>query len=186
MWIALIGLPMVTKMKIIARALFVLLLASVQPSSANSLVVFLGSFSNQQQSISEDPHIEGYSLTLYRQGNIVFGRFCWATGIEAPCAPIQNAVIDRAGRITFKTKLSIGKEFSKDAGVEGHPACRVIKFRGKIRENSIPGVVSVWSIYTPQAPAETETVKLKRVPFKGGSIQSYQEWALDPQNKPID
>ena len=94
-------------MTLITRIFLALVLLLVQPSYASSSVVTLGSFSNQRQSTSDDPHIEGYSLTLYREGEIVFGRFCWATGIEIPCAPIQKAVIGRAGKLTFETKLSI-------------------------------------------------------------------------------
>lgn len=177
---------MAAKMKIVSTVLVVLLLLAVRPGWANTSAVFLGSFSNQKHSISEDPHIEGYSLALYREGEIVFGRFCWATGIEVPCAPIQDAVIDRTGNLKFKVKLSIGQEFSKESGPKGRPACRLIKFQGKIGENLIPGTVSISNIYKPKSPADIEKVKLKKVPYKGNLIQSYQEWIADPQNKPTD
>ena len=177
---------MAVEMTQIYRIILALVLLLVQPSYANSSVVTLGSFSNQRQSISDDPHIEGYSLMLYREGEIVFGRFCWATGIEIPCAPIQKAVIGRAGKLTFETKLSIGQEISKDTGPQGRPAYRLVTFRGKIGKNSIPGVVSIKSAYAPNTQAETESVTLKRTPFKGGALHSYQAWAQDPLNKPAD
>ena len=123
---------------------------------------------------------------LYREGKVVFGRFCWATGIEVPCAPIQKAVIDRTGKLTFQVKLSIGQEITKDTGHQGRPAYRFISFRGKIGKESIPGVISIKNIYAPLAPVETETIKLKRVPSTGSPIPSYQEWALDRLNKPVD
>ena len=177
---------MVTEMVFILRTALSLSLLVAAPCFANSSVLTLGSFSNQRQSISDDPHIEGYSLTLYREGAIVFGRFCWAMGIEVPCAPIQKAVIDRAGNLTFETKLSIGLEISRDTGANGRPAYRLISFRGKIRKNSIPGVVSIKSTYSLNTPAETERVTLKRIPYKGHALSSYQEWAQDPLNKPVD
>lgn len=177
---------MAAEMTLITRIFLALVLLLVQPSYASSSVVTLGSFSNQRQSISDDPHIEGYSLTLYREGEIIFGRFCWATGIEVPCAPVQKAVIDRAGNLTFETKLSIGQEISKDTGPQGRSAYRLITFRGKIRKNSIPGVVSIKNAYALNTSAETERVTLKRIPFKERAVPSYQEWAQDPLNKPAD
>jgi hypothetical protein len=146
----------------------------------------LGSFSNQQYSTSEDPHVEGYGLTLYRQGSIVFGRFCWATGIEIPCVPIQSAMIDNARLLSFRAKLSIGQEITKETGPRGRPAYRLVEFRGNLGKNLISGVVSIKSLYSPLAPAEIERVKLRRVPLADSPVASYQEWAADPLNKPLD
>lgn len=177
---------MVTEMALILRTALSLALLLAAPCYANSSVVTLGAFSNQRQSISDDPHIEGYSLTLYREGAIVFGRFCSAMGIEVACAPIQKAVIDRAGNLTFETKLSIGLEISSNTGASGRPAYRLISFRGKIRKNSIPGVVSIRSAYSPNTSADMERVTLKRIPYEGRGLSSYQEWAQDPLNKSVD
>lgn len=177
---------MAAEMTLVSRIILALVLLLVQPSYANSSVVTLGSYSNQRQSTSDDPHIEGYSLILYREGKIVFGRFCWATGIEVPCAPIQKAAIDKVGNLTFQAKLSIGQEVSKDTGPQGRPAYRLVTFRGEIRKNSIPGVVSIKSVYAPDTSVETEIVTLKRIPFKGSAILSYREWVQDPLNRPVD
>lgn len=180
------GQTMVTEMSLILRTALSLALLLGASYSANSSVVSLGSFSNQQHSTSDDPHIEGYSLMLYRDGAIVFGRFCWAIGIEIPCAPIQKASVDRVGNLTFETKISIGQEISRDTGANGRPAYRLISFRGKIRKNSIPGVVSIKNAYALNTSAETERVTLKRTQVKGSALHSYQEWAQDPLNKPVD
>ena len=66
---------MAAEMTLVSRIILAIVLLLVQPSYAHSSVVTLGSFSNQRQSTSDDPHIEGYSLILYREGKIVFGRF---------------------------------------------------------------------------------------------------------------
>lgn len=171
---------MAAKMIVARHFVLTLVLLLTQASYAGTDVVTIGTFSNQQQSVSDDPHIEGYSLTLYREGEIVFGRFCWATGIEVPCAPIQKAAIDRRGVLTFQVRLSIGQEISKDTLPEGRPAYRVVSFRGKIGKNSIPGVLSIKSEYEVHSPAAIERIKLKRIPFKGSAVSSYQEWVQAP------
>ena len=171
---------MAAKMIVARHFVLTLVLLLTQASYAGTDVVTIGTFSNQRQSISDDPHIEGYSLTLYREGKIVFGRFCWATGIEVPCAPIQKAAIDRRGVLTFQVRLSIGQEISKDTPPEGRPAYRVVSFRGKIGKNSIPGVLSIKSDYGEHSPAVIERIKLKRIPFKGSAVSSYQEWVQTP------
>ena len=170
-----------------AACVSVWLLLGSQSIHASPAVETLGYFSNQQTYlVTDDPHMEGYSLTLYRQGKIVFGRFCQATGIEVPCAPIQHALIDNRRTLKFQVKLSIGTEISKETGPQGRPAYRLIEFDGKIKGKLITGVISTKSAYAPLAPAETECVKLPRVTYKVSPIRSYQKWAADPLNKPVD
>ena len=165
---------------------FACLLLGAQSIHASPVVERLGHYSNQKSSlISGDPHIEGYSLNLYRQGKIVFGRFCWATGVEVPCVPIQNAVINSQRMLAFQAQISIGTEISKETGPQGRPAYRLITFRGKVANKLISGVVSKKNAYTPLTLAETERVKLLRVPNEENPISSYQEWASDPLNKPV-
>ena len=158
----------------------VCLLLGSQSIHASPVVEMLGDYSNQRTYlVSDDPHMEGYSLTLYRQGKIVFGRFCRAAGIEVPCAPIQKAIIENRKTLNFQVKMVTGTVLER-------PAYQLIEFKGEIRNKYISGVISTKSSYAQLEPAEIERVKLRLVPYKGEPISSYQEWASDRLNKSVD
>jgi hypothetical protein len=178
--------PMVTKHLTVALYVSASLLLASQSTQASPALELLGAYSNQKTSTGVDPHIESYSLTLYREGEIVFGRFCWGTGIEVPCAPIQNASLDQRRNLKFQAKLSIGTEFNKEAGPKGRPAYRLIEFQGKIDHRLLTGKVTTKSGYHPHAPGSITRVKMRRQATPENPISSYQEWAADPVNKPAD
>ena len=158
----------------------VCLLLGSQSIHASPVVEKLGDYSNQRTYlVSDDPHMEGYSLTLYRQGKIVFGRFCRAAGIEVPCAPIQKAIVGNRKTLSFQVKIVTGTVLER-------PAYQLLQFKGEIRNKYISGVISTKSSYAPLEPAEVERVKLLLVPYKGDPIGSYQEWTSDSLHKSVD
>lgn len=164
---------------------FAALLAAL-PTHPAAEVHTLGFYSNQVSSRSEDPHLEGYSVTLYREGKILFGRFCWATGIEVPCAPIQEASLDPHDRLKFKVKMSIGTEISKATAPEGRPARDLVEFRGKWSSARIKGNLSKLNGYDLSLPETIEKVVLQLSDVTPDSVKSHEDWLADPRNAPAD
>lgn len=172
-----------------ARIVFLLAAAlGVMPIStlAAERVEVLGIFSNQVSSSSDDPHLEGYSVTLYREGKILFGRFCWATGIEVPCAPLQDAFLGPNGKLEFAVRLSAGTEISKATGPKGRPARNLIGFSGKWSTTRIDGQLSKRNGYDLSLPAEVEKIVLERSDAVPDDVTSHDEWANDPLNTPAN
>lgn len=174
------------KTALLTLFLFAQSLLFASPVSALSSFEILGTFSNQTSSASDDPHIEGYSVTLYRQENQFFGRFCWATGIEAPCAPILEARLKNSRVLTFQAKLSIGQEFSGETNPQGQPAFRLISFQGFLDKKALRGVITIKNLNRLNEAAESEKVILHHVKFSGPRVKSYQEWISDPLNQPLE
>lgn len=177
---------MVINVRTVSNLLIATLMLVTPAVWSESLVTSLGSFSNQRQSLSADPHIEGYTVTLYRQNQIIFGRVCLGTGIELACAPIKDAAMDARGKISFQSVLSVGREISKDTGPEGKPALRSIEFHGQIKHKALRGNLSVKNADSSSSPIESKTVNLKRIRSSEVVVQSYEEWSANPLNKPIE
>jgi len=77
-------------------------------AAAQPIAQHLGFLPHQRtMGSSDDPHTEGYSLDLYREGQQIFGKLCVSTGIETPCGTIDNApIIPTTRAIRFRAKLS--------------------------------------------------------------------------------
>lgn len=143
--------------------LFILTSFLTESVSASPAVQLIGDFSNQTTSVvAGDPHMEGYSLSLYRRGQAVFGRFCQAMGIEVACSPIKEAAIDRKGAIQFSTTLRVGTEVSEATGPNGKPAYRFLKFEGTLKRSFIAGTLSSTTSVSNKASTTTERIKLRR------------------------
>jgi hypothetical protein len=150
-------------------------------------VEYLGYYSNQVSSNSEDPHLQGYSLNLFREDSQLFGRFCFATGIEVPCAPIENVIFySNSSNLTFKVRMSLGREYGKDKPPEGRPSRDLIEFNGKLAKNKVTGTLLLKDGYNSTLSGESEFIILKRSSEKWGeNTTSYAQWSADPLNRPL-
>lgn len=153
---------------------------------ASPQVKLIGAYSNQQSSSSDEPHTYGYSVTLYQEGTAIFGQFCWATGMEVPCAPIQDAKLDQRGKLHFRVKISIGTEFSPATSSEGRPARNLVEFAGRLGQQGLAGKLTKRNGYEPNAPADTEWVKLKPVQPMTTPPKSHSDWQVEPANSPAN
>lgn len=159
-------------------------------AAEKSKVEYLGTYSNQTHSHDEDPHFEGYILDLFREGDVVFGRFFFATGIEVPFVQIQDVVLNSNNHhLFFRAKMSLAREGwprGKSTG-EGRPTRDLIEFNGTITEVAVTGTLTRKDGYDPHLPGQSEFVTLKRVEkeWSGDPIgSSYAKWSAEPWNNP--
>jgi hypothetical protein len=103
-------------------------------------ISLVGEFSNVQHT---DEHAYGYTVTLWRTGDCVFGLFESSQGLQGdtPIGELQSLKYDsKSGKLSFSTKLTTGVVYS--AGSNGPEASRdLFRFDGKLRANAVIGVV---------------------------------------------
>ena len=95
----------------------------------------IGHYSNQVWSEGEDPHaLSGYSLDLYRQGQVVFGRIGVATGSSEPVgAKLYDVSWNE------RTKYSEGSRSGKNIPPEKSDAKVILSFSGKLSPRGVRG-----------------------------------------------
>lgn len=139
--------------------------ASAAPAAAPAAatVETVGFYSNVRISHSEDPHAYGYSVELYRQNGELFGLFYCAQGLDGdtPRGRLQDLRYDAAsGRLFFRAKLTVGREYSRDSGDDGRPSRDLFEFDGRLSAKALVGEVLHRDGYRPREPGERERVKL--------------------------
>lgn len=156
-------------------------------AAAPTIAQHLGFFSNQRTVEStNDPHTEGYSLDLYREGQQIFGKLCVSTGIETPCGIIDNAqIIPSTRAIRFRAKLSTGTEFSGSSAPQGRPSRDLFEFAGTISTSAVKGRLIHQSGYGAGSDIQSQRIVLRRI-HTSTSLVSYAEWSGDPANVPAD
>lgn len=139
-------------------------------------VTLIGDYFSMEYSDSEEPHAKsGYSLELYKQGNVIFGAIGVADGsLEPSFASIYDAVYNEEQQtISFKAKYSDGMEYTKDAGREARV---LLTFSGKIGKDQIKGTVTKLDWYTHE-PREEQVLAV--IPKSDGDPdvpKSFEEW----------
>ncbi len=139
-------------------------------------VSFLGRYTNQSSSRSDDPHTEGYSLSLYRENELVFGKICQGTGIEIPCAPLRLVKLSEQGMLSFQARLRTGVLYTKETGSEGVPAAMLIQFEGKMGKDMVRGRLVETSIHLQRPNERSEEIKLRHTATKTAKVKSYEDW----------
>ncbi|QQP96409.1 hypothetical protein [Lysobacter enzymogenes] len=139
--------------------------AAPAPAAAPaSAVEAVGHYSDVRIGHSEDPHAYGYSVELYRQNGALFGLFYSAQGLDGdtPRGRLQDLRYDAAsGALSFRAKLTIGQEYSRDSGPDGRPSRDLFRFDGRLSGKSLSGDLEHRSGYRPDAPGERAKVTLK-------------------------
>jgi hypothetical protein len=106
-------------MKILGMILVALLMvftnSAVAVENSISSFSYLGTWSNVKISQSEDPHAEGFSVSLWQIDGKTVGTLRHYVGppFDAPVGELQEVSLDHnTGKISFAAKLTIGSIFS--------------------------------------------------------------------------
>jgi hypothetical protein len=148
---------------LLAAALF---LGMAGPAHADSAPLSLvGHYSNQVWDDGEDPHaLSGYAVSLYKQGNAVFGNIGIAIGSSEPVGAklYDIALNEKEGKISFKAKYSRGVEHRKGLPREGRDAKRILTFSGKLKASGLQGEFIEQDGYPPYATVGKEKSVLRK------------------------
>jgi len=151
--------------------------ASAKPASApTNTATLIGNYFSIEYSDSDEPHAKsGYSLNLYRQGNIVFGDIAVADGsLEPSHASLYDVVYNEEQKtLSFKAKYSDGMEYTKDVEREARV---LLTFTGKIEKDQIKGTVTKLDGYTHEPREEQELAVIPKSDEEPGTPKSFEEW----------
>ncbi|WP_431475640.1 hypothetical protein [Massilia eburnea] len=156
-----------------------LLLGTLAPAYAEAAAPSLiGHYSNQVWDDSEDPHaLSGYSLDLYRQGKVVFGRIAVAVGSPEPVsAKLYDVSLNEKTKvISFKAKYSEGSHAGKNILPEKRDAKVILTFSGKLDPRGVRGEFVHRDGYPPFAISGKEKSLLPKQDDKYVP-SSFEEW----------
>jgi hypothetical protein len=167
--------------------LLVFLFCCAAQSAVKNKVDYLGSYSSlaADSSADEDPHFNGYSLDLFREGDFVFGSFEIAAGTEEVTgAPIEAVKLDFASHhISFRARMSLSREYGPGMPSGGRPSRDLIEFNGKITVDEVSGTLLLKDGYNPNLLRESKFIVLKHMDDKSiSSTSSYAQWLSKPWN----
>lgn len=156
-----------------------LLFGPLAPATAETTAPSLvGHYSNQVWDHSEDPHaLSGYSVSLYKQGSVIFGNVGIAIGSSEPerAKLYDISLNEKEGKISFKANYSRGIEHRKGLPREGRDAKRILTFTGKLNSRRLQGEFIEQDGYPPFATVGKEKLVLRN---KGEKFLpgSFEEW----------
>ncbi|MGW8391424.1 hypothetical protein [Pseudoduganella sp. HUAS MS19] len=151
--------------------------ANAKPASTPAgPVALIGAFFSMEYSDTEEPHAEsGYSVELYKQGNVVFGAIGMADGSLEPwhAAIYDVAYNEEQKTISFKAKYSDGTEV-----VDGkeREARVLLTFSGNIDKDQIKGTVTKLDGYTREPRDEERLAVIPKSDEKPDVPASFDEW----------
>ncbi|QWP76016.1 hypothetical protein J5226_20820 [Lysobacter sp. K5869] len=138
--------------------------AATAAAPAHAAVETVGEYSNVRVSHSEDPHAYGYTVELYRQNGELFGLLYSDQGLvgDTPRGRLQDLRYDPAsGALSFRAKLTLGREYGRESGPDGRPSRDLFRFDGRLSGKLLSGTLEHRDGYKPDAPGEREKVALK-------------------------
>ena len=157
---------------------------------------FIGEFSNEvYDNVEGDPHVSGYTLVLYRQGERVFGTFYAAGGLagDTPAGRIEAArLLPSSHQLSFSAKLTTGSVSVPGApSLQMRPARDWFEFKGRLSSGKVTGKLVHKDGYDLQNSArwKTENVTLKKRkpgyaesewPTTGELPTNYENWLIQP------
>ncbi|WP_426322561.1 hypothetical protein [Pseudoduganella sp. R-43] len=151
--------------------------ANAKPASTPAEpVTVIGTYFNMEYSDTDEPHANsGYSLDLYKQGNVVFGAIGIADGsLEPSQASIYDVIYNEEQKtISFKAKYSDGSEFVGDKEREARVQ---LTFSGKIDKDQIKGTVTKLDAYTHEPREEPELAVIPKSDGEPDVPTSFDEW----------
>lgn len=140
------------------------------PSPASSAIVPYGEFSNEVVYDSADPHVEGYSLVLFRQGPRFFGTFYATGGLagDPPNGCIEDVAFDPASR-----RLSFVARVAPTFTTPPRPGER-LAFSGRL---ALPSRIVGQVVFGDGRPAQAVTLRPRRNGYAHGEAPvSYDDW----------
>lgn len=162
---------------LLGRIVPILVLASAGAleQKADSAVVVVGEFSNMRYT---EEHAYGYSIQLWRAGEMLFGLFLASEGLagDTPTGLVETVRFDPATRkLSFRAKLTMGVQIG--GGGTSRPSRDLFEFDGRLNQNELAGTLTHSDSLQSPASAKTERVRLKRqAQTTLETFQNYQEW----------
>lgn len=157
------------RLRDIEMSLFIFLVSfcfsAVSCNSTAGEVVSIGYYSSLKATDDEDPHtIEGYSVSLYKSGDLVFGSMAVATGsLEPAQGRLYDVEFDHATRkLSFKSRMSSGQETDPSGSREGRPSREQFEFSGRLSAARLTGTMVIKNGYALNKPGERQRISLKR------------------------
>lgn len=136
-------------MKFLASILIVLLIACTSSAYAveksDNSFSYLGTWSNVKISQSEDPHANGFSVSLWQINGKTVGTLRHYVGppFDAPIGELQDVTLDRkTGKIVFAAKLTIGSILSASESKQ-QPSMDFYTFEGTLKSTTLTGIISM-------------------------------------------
>ena len=161
---------------------------SMPPTNAAAKVEVLGVYSNIQLSTTaEDTHALGYKIELYKQGDLIFGLFFSAQGLDGdtPRGRLQDVRYEAAkGHLSFRAKLTLGLEITQETPPDGRPSRDLFEFEGTWKPTEVRGLLTKKDGYHPERPGKAETISLKLDTTATKSRReltpsSFEEWSKE-------
>lgn len=153
----------------------------------DSSSAFVGEFSNVRHTAE---HAYGYSVTLWKDGDQLFGLFSAANGLagDSPVGLLENVQLDRAtGKLSFIAKLSVAAVYLGHGKQE--PTHDVFSFKGSLSHDVISGVLTHEEQHQTKPRPVVTRIRLPKLgkSDQGSAFQpsSYAQWraSVDPMLK---
>lgn len=141
-------------------------------------VVLIGHYSNLKTTNDDDPHtVGGYSVSLYRSAGTIFGEFAAAKGsLETAQGRMHDIKFDAAtGRLSFKSKPSLGWVISRDTPLSGTESRVVYEFSGRLTTRKLTGFIVAKDWYAMKKAGRKERVLLVRTEEQNRP-ESFDKW----------
>ncbi|HEX7956591.1 MAG TPA: hypothetical protein VF508_06600 [Pyrinomonadaceae bacterium] len=125
-------------------------------------------------------HQYGYSVELWQEEGRLFGLLLVSEGLigDTPAGLLEDVVFDpRAGRLTFRARLSTGSTFNGNN--EQVPTRDVYRFKGTLKGRMLTGVLEHTDALARAATGTKKSVSLRRSKSESESMMeagSYAEW----------
>jgi hypothetical protein len=145
-------------------------------AASTAPVTIVGAFTNVER--SDDEHAYGYTLSLWRQGNTIFGLFSVQNGVigDPPTSLLEEVEFDPQTRaLSFKVRLSIGLVY--DGQHEGVPSRDVFRFKGTLGKYEVKGVLNISNDLLREKAPQSRKVVLWRSRELTEAMQAPQDYA---------
>ena len=140
------------------------------------LLVFIGTFRNIH---GDGEHSWGYSVDLWRQGDILYGMIDGSNDLRLAGDPPAGVLEDvrfepKSGKLAFKSRLSTG------VGPDGKPTRDIYEFAGVLIRSRLAGVIRTSELSCGRACNTRVPVVLKRSKESSELYEGYK--TLDELN----
>ena len=147
------------------------------PARSAGVVKRLGVFTNMRFT---EEHQYGYSIELWQEKERLFGFLLVSEGLigDTPTGLLEDVAFDaKAGRLTFRARLSTGATFNGNN--EQVPTRDVYRFKGTLKGRKLTGVLEHTDALDRAATGTKKNVSLRKSESESESMveaRSYDEW----------
>ena len=152
-------------------ALTIAMAAAQNPAAP---ITAVGTFFNPRYA---EEHTAGYTVQLWRQGDIVFGFLSIeALSGDGPIGSLTNIKFEeRTGKLSFEAKLTIGMRLMPD---NSQQASRdIFRFRGTLVKDTLSGNLTHSDLLDPASGEASIRIRLQRqAAATMAEAATYSEW----------